>query len=203
MDITLKLADIAIIFATLLGPIFAVQAQKWLERDREVTDRQMAIFRTLMATRATRLAPSHVEALNATPIEFYGKSNALKQIMEAWRLYMEYLNRVVEMPGNAWAMRRDELYADLLQKMGAYLGFSFDKVQLQREVYWPMGHANTEQEQDLIRQGLVRVLTGNQSLQMSVQSFPVDPAIRETDMEIRALLISWLKSQLDDGSSDR
>jgi hypothetical protein len=116
VDITIKLADIAIIFATLLGPVFAVQAQKWLERRQDEKRRKMAIFRTLMATRATRLAASHVEALNATPIEFYGRAKPLKQIIGAWRLHMEHLNRFAEMPSETWVLRRNDLYDDLLQK---------------------------------------------------------------------------------------
>src|SRR5690349_2982051 len=122
MDLTLKLSDLAVIFATLVGPILAVQAQKWLERRREIDDRRMAIFRTLMATRATRLAPSHVEALNAAPIDFYGNSKPLREIVQSWRLYMEHLNRK-DMEPNVWAVRGDDLYADLLYKMASNLRY--------------------------------------------------------------------------------
>lgn len=41
----IKPADAAIVFATLVGPILAVQAQKWLERRRIVDDRRREIFR--------------------------------------------------------------------------------------------------------------------------------------------------------------
>ena len=58
IDWTFKGADIAIVVATLLGPVLAVQAQKWLERGREITQRRAWIFRTLMATRATNLSPT-------------------------------------------------------------------------------------------------------------------------------------------------
>ncbi len=36
MDWSVKVTDLAIIVATLLGPVFAVQAQVWLERGREL-----------------------------------------------------------------------------------------------------------------------------------------------------------------------
>ena len=76
--------SIAIIAAaTLLGPVLAVQAQKWLERGRAIKERRLTIFRTLMATRAAMLSPSHVEALNAVPVDFYGGSNKLKKINES------------------------------------------------------------------------------------------------------------------------
>ncbi len=93
MDITLKLADVAIVFATFAGPIAAVQAQKWVERRREQNNRRITIFRTLMATRAASLSPAHVEALNAIPIEFYGSRRAFKQVVDAWKSYLDYLSQ--------------------------------------------------------------------------------------------------------------
>ena len=73
-DWNIKITDIAIVFATIL----AVQAQKYLEKGGEIKQRRAWLFRTLMATRATTLSPAHVEALNAVPIEFYGKDQKLK-----------------------------------------------------------------------------------------------------------------------------
>jgi hypothetical protein len=35
IDWTFRMGEIAIDFATLMGPILAVQAQKWIERSRE------------------------------------------------------------------------------------------------------------------------------------------------------------------------
>ena len=66
-DYTIKLTDVAIVLATASGPIFAVQAQKCLERRRSVQERRLLIFRTLMSTRAAVLSPGHVEVLNAIP----------------------------------------------------------------------------------------------------------------------------------------
>jgi hypothetical protein len=56
---------------TLLGPVLAVQAQRWVEGFREKKARRLTVFRTLMATRALNLSTAHVEALNAVPIDFY------------------------------------------------------------------------------------------------------------------------------------
>ena len=60
-NITLTTVDFAIIFATLLGPVLAVQAQKLLERQRDIKGWRLAIFRTLMATRAAMLSPTRNE----------------------------------------------------------------------------------------------------------------------------------------------
>jgi len=50
----MNVSDWAIICATLLGPILAVQAQKWVERATE-SRRRKWIFETIMANRATRV----------------------------------------------------------------------------------------------------------------------------------------------------
>jgi hypothetical protein len=83
-------ADASIVFATLGGPVLAVQAQKWLERRRSVDERRHAIFRTLMATRAAMLSGEHVQAFNAVPVEFYGSKGKLKQINTAWKTYLHH-----------------------------------------------------------------------------------------------------------------
>ena len=49
---------ISIVIATVMGPILAVQAQKYLERQRAQKRAKDTIFRTLVATRATRLSIS-------------------------------------------------------------------------------------------------------------------------------------------------
>jgi len=59
---SIRMADLAIVFATLLGPVLAVQAQKWLEKTRAINERRNFIFRVLMATRATRLVPDPARA---------------------------------------------------------------------------------------------------------------------------------------------
>jgi hypothetical protein len=86
IDWTFRMGEAAIVFATLLGPVLAVQAQKWIERARERKQRKIGIFRTLMATRAAFLSPAHVEALNAVPIEFYGN----RKIVNSWKEYLDY-----------------------------------------------------------------------------------------------------------------
>ncbi|MGZ7172458.1 DUF6680 family protein [Burkholderia gladioli] len=59
--------------ATLLGPVLAVQAQKWVERAREATNRKQSVFTTLMATRQSRVSIDHVRALNSIDLAFYGR----------------------------------------------------------------------------------------------------------------------------------
>lgn len=172
MDSAIQYTNVAIIFATLLGPVLAVQAQKWLERSRAIKDRREAIFRTLMATRATVLSPLHVEALNAIPVEFYGNSEKLKQINNAWRDYLDHCTNSA-MTSEIWGVRRADLLINLLYLMGSYLGYGFSKSQLSNDIYHPRGHEELEDEQRIIRKGLAGLFKGEVSIPMSVTDFPI------------------------------
>ena len=54
----------------ILGPVVAVQTQKFIERATENRRRKRQIFIGLMANRATRLNDDYVRALNMIDIEF-------------------------------------------------------------------------------------------------------------------------------------
>src|SRR5258708_29650788 len=61
-----------VVLATIAGPVVAVQAQKFIERAREKREGRRRLFYALMGTRAARVAPGHVRALNMIDLEFYG-----------------------------------------------------------------------------------------------------------------------------------
>lgn len=189
-DWNIKITDVAIVFATIFGPVLAVQAQKWLERNREVKLRRAWIFRMLMATRATTLSPKHVEALNAIPIEFYGKDKRLKAIINKWKAYLDHLHKDTEVPG--WGDKRVELLVDLLHEMADLLGYEFNTAEIANEIYAPKGHAWIETDQEIIRKGLAQLLSGQIALPMEVKSFPSDPAALKEQEELRRLLLRWL-----------
>lgn len=192
-DWTIKISDIAIIFATILGPILAVQAQKYLEKGREIKQRRAWLFRTLMSTRATTLSPTHVEALNAVPIEFYGKDKKLKSIINKWKAYLDHLYKDTESSG--WEEKRKELLVDLLHTIAEFLGYEFNTVEIANEIYSPKGHAWIETDQEIIRKGLARLLSGQLALPMEVKSFPSDPAALKEQEELRRLLLRWLNGE--------
>lgn len=180
-----KVNDWAIVIATLLSPLIAVQVQVWLERRRAKRDRRQQVFYTLMRTRASLLVPEHVNALNAVPIEFYGK----RRITEAYKDYISHLN---SSPANhvGWGDRRVDLFMDLLHKLSEDLHYKFTVAQLKGEYYLPKGQFDLEAEQVAIRQGLVNVLSGKAALPMDVKSFPVDQEMRTA-----------LKAVLDGGNA--
>lgn len=182
LDWSIKASDVAIVFATLVGPVLAVQAQKWLERRSEVEKRQVVIFRTLMATRASNLSVAHVEALNAVPIEFYGITN----VVEAWKLYLDHMGN--DTTKSAWNDTRITLLVEMLHAMAVRLGYKLNKVEIKNEVYSPRKHGDIETDQDVIRRGLAQLLSGQIALPMDVKSFPTDPAAIAEQQAIRDAL---------------
>jgi hypothetical protein len=194
------LTDGFLIAATVAGPILAVQAQKWVERSRERRESKRRIFHTLMATRGTRLAPEHVQALNMIDLEFGGSKSTKqtskeKDVLIKWRIYADQLN--VALPDTptpsqqeAWLQRADDLFIDLLEALAVALGYTFDKVQLRRGVYRPRGHTDAEFRQDTIQRAFADIVTGRAALPMNVISFPISDEAVELQKRVHEAFLS-------------
>ena len=167
---TITISDGLIVAATIIGPIIAVQAQKWVERYREARSQKLAVFSTLMTTRATRVAPDHVRALNTIDIVF--RKN--RAVIDHWRDYQDALSPINQ--------TTEEKFIDLLYEMSANLGFDFDKVMLRRVVYLPQGHVDAQaiqadvqknlglmlKVQHEIQSGMLEYLQGRKSLKVII-----------------------------------
>lgn len=171
--------DVITISAIFLGPILAVQIQKFIEYRNEHRNRKLSIFYTLMSTRAARLTKEHVSALNMIDIEFYGKiffgkhkqSEGEKEITNAWKLYNDHLNNKSPYDNpDIWNEKVDDLFTALLYAMAKYLGYDFDEVQLKRNCYRPLGHDDLELDLYKLRKGLVGVLDGERAVPMNLKS---------------------------------
>jgi hypothetical protein len=194
MEWTIHISDAALITATIAGPVLAVQAQKWLERDRAITDRRKRIFQVLMTTRATVLSPAHVEALNGVPVEFYGPRNPrLKAIADDWHAYLDHLNNK-NIAMEVWGPRRVELLVNLLFGMSKFLKYDFSKSELEKDVYYPTGHADIESDQAIIRRGVAKLL-GGEAIPMALKEFPVAAGALEGQEELRKALMQWLNGE--------
>lgn len=171
------------IVAVLAGPILAVQAQKWVERRQAKKGMKDSIFQTLMATRATRLAPGHVQALNMIDVAFYGvrsfgrqrQTDAEKAVTTARRIYFDSLDARgldTDSQREQWARSHDEKFFTLLEKIAIAQNFEFDPTELRRGAYVPIAHGTIETDQEAIRTGLVKLLSGETPLPMRVVNFP-------------------------------
>jgi hypothetical protein len=136
------------IWAVYVAPQKAFEAQWQLQQRDEARKRRLKVFTALMATRGNVLHYRHVEALNLIDVEF---SEALeKDIRDAWKTYLDHLNTfgdTIQEPEeskrknieNQREERRRDLLAELLQKMGARLGYGFDFTYLKGRAYYPQG----------------------------------------------------------------
>jgi hypothetical protein len=208
----MRIADWLMIISVLLAPVVAVQVQKVLERYREDKARKLNVFRALMATRAATVSPQHVQALNMIDLEFQGAK--YKGVTDSWKTYLDHLGHYPkndEKQQPIWAERRVDLLAKLLMEMGKSLGYVFDEVHVKRGIYAPEAHAQFETEEQLIRNGLVRLLHGHSCLKMDVVSFPVSEeaikeqkALREGFKELidgkRKLEVSISKAAIDENA---
>lgn len=193
-----------IIAATLLGPVLAVQAQKAVEAIRDRRSRKGWVFHTLMATRAARLSPEHVQALNMIDLIFYGRrilgvnhrTKSEQAVIDAWREYLDHLSTKADDAGlQLWTVQGAELFTNLLFAIANDMGYSFDRVQLKKGAYSPVAHGDLEFEQNAIRKLALRVLSGERALKMDVQSFPYDPEALKAQVELQQRFAAALNGQ--------
>ena len=177
------------VFATILGPILAVQAQKAVETFRERRSRKAQVFTQLMATRAARVSPEHVRALNLVDIVFYGgnsifgirhRSRKEQAVLDAWKEYHDHLNQGVAAEGEGvrmWNIRREEIFTNLIFAMSQDAGYTFDRVQLKRGAYSPVAHENLENEERALRQAVIGGLTGEIPMKMNIVGMPANEEV--------------------------
>ena len=204
----MNVSDVALIAATLLGPVLAVQAQKWVERATESRRRRVWIFTTIMANRATRLAGENITALNLIDLEYRPRlipSRKDRAVVAAWRSLFGELTQGLagkeQNPDadtlNRWNDRCNELYVRLESAMATALGYRFSDEELRRGIYYPRGHGERELAQQAILHNLKRLLDGEIAINMRVKEMPVTP---EAAAQQSGLLEKMTKAYTDDGS---
>mgnify|MGYP001599032237 CR=1 FL=1 len=161
IDCSIRMTDLAIIFATLVGPILAVWAAEWRQQRKAQLDRKEWVFRTLMSTRGAKLRPEHVAAINH--IEFAFPRKSCPGIDDARALYRKHLrsqDSVAEDAAvrQAWNTKANDLFADLLYLMAIELKIPFTKTEITEESYHPDAYLFQELELRQIRELVLQVL---------------------------------------------
>jgi hypothetical protein len=196
--------EFAIILATLLGPVLAVQAQKAIERARERHSRKSWVFHQLMATRAARVSPEHVQALNMIDLAFYGnqlfgvhrRSKSAQAVIDAWREYHDHLNTKVEDDAlQLWHVKGEELFINMLYSMAVEVGYKFDRVQLKKGAYSPIAHGELEDQQRALRKLAIGVMGGDIPIKMEVTSLPIHEEALKSQLELQSKLSSALEGR--------
>lgn len=170
IDWTVKATDIAIVFATLVGPIFAIWASEWRQKNRHNQERKEWVFRALMTTRSARLHPDHIQALNHIAFVFSDH----KEIVDAWGLYFSHLKTEQGSTPDSqkvWNDKSNTLFADLLHLMAKDLNISFSKTDIIQPSYYPRGYELTEDEQQQLRRLLLELLKNERSINMNATIF--------------------------------
>ncbi len=163
----MTIADWLMILAVLLGPIIAVQLTRFLDGKKEMRDRKMEVFKTLMATRAYAVSWDHVVALNRIDLEFKNDNKKEKAVIEAWKAYRDLLG-VKGMSSEQWNIKRVDFLVELLYNMAQVLDYEFDKTHIKNSSYSPVAYENVDEEQRLLRLGLIDVLNGKRPLPMTI-----------------------------------
>lgn len=156
MDLAL---GIAVVIATLAGPVLAVLVTRYIDEKRDKRKRQLDVFRTLMRTRRATLAVEHVGALNMIEIEFHD----MPEVMAAFRELHNHFHFSPPAPTDWWD-KRSKLQTRLLSAMARKLGYDFEQLDVLEGGYTPTGWTNTEQEQEQLRKLLIELLSGRLSL---------------------------------------
>ncbi len=136
-----------------------------------------------MATRMARLSPRHVEALNLIDLEFPGDKSEDRGVHEAWRSYLDALGTPNDAPRQEVVFnKRNEAFVELMHQMAKRLDFPFDKVAIERNVYSPIGHGRLEDDRELIRKGVVELLTGKRALSTVSWLMPGQAPLQVTEV---------------------
>jgi hypothetical protein len=167
----MTIADGLMILAVLVGPIVAVQLTRYLDNRKEVRERKLSVFKTLMATRSYVISWDHVVALNRIDLEFDRNNKKEKAVIEAWKEYFDLLGNK-DITGEHWGVKRIDLLVELLYKMALVLDYDFDKTHIKNSSYAPIAHAHIEDELSAIRKGLMELLEDKRALPMFVKNLP-------------------------------
>jgi hypothetical protein len=170
-----------VVFATLVGPVIAVQTQKFIERASDRSRRRQWIFTALMSNRATRQHDDYVKALNLIDLEFspgrFGGSSD-KRVIDAWRALFGELNHGIPEGEEdmsrirAWNQRCDDRLITLLSAMSKALGYKFSNEELRRGIYYPRGRVELEQSYIAFMHGISRILRGHDAIPMKITEVP-------------------------------
>ncbi|MFD4120323.1 DUF6680 family protein [Alcaligenes faecalis] len=171
----------AVILATFLGPAFAIQVQKSIERNRARSQDKEAVFRMLMSTRATRLSEEHVRALNTIDLAYRGglprkRSRGETEVINRWTEYRGHLfidqRDLTDSQKERWVSDADSGFSSLLEAMAKERGYVFDKHSLGRGGYSPMAHGYMQVQQEQVRHLLLQILSGERPIPMSLRDLP-------------------------------
>jgi hypothetical protein len=146
------------IAAIITGPVFALSAQRSLDRIREKKNRRVHLYVTVMSLRGTWLNPDSIRALNSIDTIFDKRGDG--PVREAWSAVIAHVNtpRDPKAP-ELWNTRLVDLQTDLYQLLGTAVGYDHTIDYIKTQFYNPQYHVDVELEQMQIRKQLAKAIT--------------------------------------------
>lgn len=146
--------DWAVVLATIVGPIAAVQISAWREDRKALIGRRHQLFAVLMGLRGASLMPEHVRALNLVQVEFHNDPD----VMTAWSRFLGHLETErTQLNATAWDLGHRDLLGALLKKMADSLRIKAEAVDITRGGYYPMDWTTRWQQERAILEAKAKV----------------------------------------------
>lgn len=135
-DWSVRVTDIVMVAAVLIGPVIAVLITLWWQRRKESHDSKKRLFLTLMVhRRANPPAIEWVNALNVIDVVF----SEHHQVVELWHRYYESLSNP---PANKNYEQREHTYLLMLSAMARSLGYKrLEQTDIDK-YYTPQAHGD-------------------------------------------------------------
>ena len=148
LDLTVKVTDIVMIFAVLLGPIFAVCITIWAQQRNDKRSAKLQLFITLMSERkSVNVSNARANALNNIDVIFSDN----EKVTSIWHKYYSLLSQSNhEERGHTWN--------ELLSSMAKDLGISNLSLTDIDKFYTPQAHVDNYEFQQSVNNELLRVL---------------------------------------------
>ncbi len=174
--------EILTLIAIVFGPFGAVFIQRKISDFEEKRVRKLFIFKNLMATRGNPLDVMHVQSLNMIDLEFTNKNKKETLVRECWKELNDVFQSWPQPPQDqnsrheykanllSQENKREEKLVDLLYAMSQCLNYDFDKTHLRRGCYRPEAHNTVDNEQALIRYGMIQLLSNSRALSIRIDS---------------------------------
>ena len=150
-DLGLGISQVMVV-CTLISPVLAIRVDRFISYQNQKINVQQQIFKTLMRTRSSRLSFDHVYALNMIEIEFSGKEETEKQVIDIWRQYHDTFK--AEEVTESLKQKQEGLFIDLLYAMSLHLEYNFDKTTIRNSWYTPRIWGDITVREEKIRENL-------------------------------------------------
>jgi hypothetical protein len=163
---------VAIVAATIIGPLSAVLITLWHQDRSQKYQRRLHIFRLLTQWRGNWLHPDWVGALNLIPVEFAGKTD----VLHSFNLLIEKLTDPgfgAEGEELSQAYNRAEaVFIELMQKLARILRIDLAGLDLRTRLYAPRGWWREQQATQALRTDASALLNGERALRVTIVGAP-------------------------------